>query len=58
MYKDKKRTGYMGGMEVKKVDGIMDGNKAARRELREGGKAMKGSQPSYKHGEMPKCMPK
>ena len=22
----------MGGMEVKKVDGIMDGNKAARRE--------------------------
>ena len=52
----------MGGMEVKKVDGIMDGNKAARRETREmkyeGGKAMNGSQPSYKHGEMPKCMPK
>jgi hypothetical protein len=34
------------------------GNEMARRELREGGKAMKGSQPSYKHGEMPKCMPK
>jgi len=51
----KKMKGYSIGGEVKPVDGIMDGNKAARRELREGGKAMKGSQPSYKHGEMPKC---
>jgi len=50
--------GYSMGGKVEKVDGITDGNKAARRELREGGKAMKGSQPSYKHGEMPKCMPK
>ena len=44
----------MGG-EVKPVDGIMDANKSARREYRKGGKAMKGSQPSYKHGDMPKC---
>jgi hypothetical protein len=51
----KKRTGYRGGMEVKPVDGIMDANKSARREYRKGGKAMKGSQPSYKHGDMPKC---
>jgi hypothetical protein len=51
----KKMMGYSMGGKVEKVDGITDGNKAARRELREGGKAMKGSQPSYKHGEMPKC---
>ena len=51
----KKMKGYSIGGEVKPVDGIMDANKSARREYRKGGKAMKGSQPSYKHGDMPKC---
>ena len=32
MHKNMKRKNYMGGMKVEKVDGIMDGNKAARRE--------------------------
>jgi len=32
MHKDMKRKNYMGGMKVEQVDGIMDGNKAARRE--------------------------
>ena len=41
---DKKRKGYMGGMKVEKVDGIMDGNKAARREMKEGGKMRYGYQ--------------
>ena len=31
----------MGGMKVEKVDGIMDGNKAARRENMYGGGRMK-----------------
>ena len=34
-----------------------DGNKHARREYKQGGN-VKGTQPEYKSGEMPKCMPK
>ena len=34
-----------------------DGNKHARREYKHGGN-VKGTQPEYKSGEMPKCMPK
>ena len=34
-----------------------DGNKHARREYNYGGKVTKGTQPEYKSGEMPKCMP-
>lgn len=34
----------MGGMKVEKVDGIMDGNKAARREMKKGGKMRYGYQ--------------
>jgi hypothetical protein len=45
----KKMMGYSMGGEVEKVDGITDGNKAARREL------MKGGQVHYAHGEMPKA---
>ena len=40
MKKDK-RMNYMMGSKVEKVDGIMDGNKAARRENMYGGGRMK-----------------
>ena len=43
------RYGMKHGGEVEKVDGITDGNKAARREY------MKGGQVHYAHGEMPKA---
>jgi hypothetical protein len=49
---DKKRKGYMGGMKVEKVDGIMDGNKSARREYGYGGRV------SYKDGGYSKAMKK
>jgi len=50
MYGKKKREEMMyGGMRKKKGHG-------GRMMYNKGGKA--GSQPSYSHGEMPKCMPK
>ena len=48
--KDKKKKMMYGGMAKKKM------MKGGRTMYNKGGKA--GSQPSYGHGEMPKCMPK
>jgi len=57
MHKDKKRKGYMGGMKVEKVDGIMDGNKAARRENMYGGGRMKYNAGKLVKKAMKKAMP-
>jgi len=54
---DKKRKGYMGGMKVEKVDGIMDGNKAARRENMYGGGRMKYNAGKLVKKAMKKAMP-
>ena len=49
MKKDK-RMNYMMGSKVEKVDGIMDGNKSARREMKKGGKMRYG----YENGGLVK----
>jgi len=57
---NKKRMKKGMGGHVQTVDGITDGNAAARREMKYGGgkiKMAKGGQPSYKHGECPKGKP-
>ena len=47
----------MGGMKVEKVDGIMDGNKAARRENMYGGGRMKFNAGKLVKKAMKKAMP-
>ena len=53
----KKMKGYSMGGEVKPVDGIMDANKSARREMKYGGGKMK-KRYGMKHGGMAGAMPK